>query len=101
MDVASISSVLPVESSGASVAGRVGGPSSDAPFAKFVSDLLKDVENQQQTMNSQVTDLALGKADNLHQVVVNVAETDLMFRMLMEVRDRLITSYQEIMRMQI
>jgi flagellar hook-basal body complex protein FliE len=101
MDVASISSVSPVETSGAAAAGRAAGPSSEAPFAKFVSDLLKDVEGQQQTMDKQITDLALGKADNLHQVVVNVAETDLMFRMLMEVRDRLITSYQEIMRMQI
>jgi flagellar hook-basal body complex protein FliE len=101
MDVSSISSVSPIETSGAPLAGKVGGVSSDSSFSSFVTDLLKDVQGQQQTMNDQVTDLALGKADNLHQVVVGVAETDLMFRMLMEVRDRLVTSYQEIMRMQI
>lgn len=100
MDVASISSALPVETTSA-VAGSPVKDAPDAPFANFVGNLLKDVQNQQVTMDTQVQDLALGKTDNLHQVVVNVAETDLMFRMLMEVRDRLISSYQEIMRMQI
>jgi flagellar hook-basal body complex protein FliE len=100
MDVSSISSALPVEVTGAA-AGRTSAAAPDAPFANFVGNLLKDIQNQQLTMDTQVQDLALGKTDNLHQVVVNVAETDLMFRMLMEVRDRLISSYQEIMRMQI
>jgi flagellar hook-basal body complex protein FliE len=101
MDVASISHVLPVESSGTSVAGLAGKAPADEPFGTMVADLLKDIQGQHATMNNQITDLALGKTDNLHQVVVNIAETDLMFRMLMEVRDKLISSYQEIMRMQI
>ena len=100
MDVTSISSALPVEMTSAAAGGSLAS-ASDSPFANVVGNLLKDVQNQQLHMDTQIQDLALGKADNLHQVVVNVAQTDLMFRMLMEVRDRLVSSYQEIMRMQI
>jgi flagellar hook-basal body complex protein FliE len=77
--------------------GNAGG----APFSEMISDALKQAQDQAGRMDSDITRLATGKADNVHDIVLNVAEADLTFRMLMEVRDRLISSYQEIMRMQI
>jgi flagellar hook-basal body complex protein FliE len=72
-----------------------------ASFSRLMTDILSETNQQQQQMNRDVENLALGKIDNIHQVVLNVAEADMMFRTLMEVRDRLISSYQEVMRMQI
>lgn len=101
MSIAGLPGVSPVAIPVSPQVGPTEGASGDFQFSKLIQDLLGSVQEKQQLMDQDVTNLALGKADNLHQVVVNVAEADLMFRMLMEVRDRLITSYQEVMRMQI
>ncbi|MCA8999923.1 MAG: flagellar hook-basal body complex protein FliE [Planctomycetaceae bacterium] len=80
--------------------GAVRSPSS-APFAELVGDLVQGVNQQQQTVAIDVHQLAAGESDNLQEIAVHVAQADLSFRFLMEVRDKLITGYQEIMRMQI
>jgi flagellar hook-basal body complex protein FliE len=101
MSVAGVHGAIPVAAPESLSVGGASAAPKDSTFSTLINDLLGNVQEKQRMMNQDVTNLALGKADNLHQVVVNVAEADLMFRMLMEVRDRLITSYQEIMRMQI
>jgi flagellar hook-basal body complex protein FliE len=77
------------------------GASADMPFSQLVTDLLKDVNAQQVNAQQSIQDLATGQADSLQGVVLNVAKSDLTFRLLMEIRDRVISSYQEVMRMQV
>ncbi|MBX3444693.1 MAG: flagellar hook-basal body complex protein FliE [Planctomyces sp.] len=105
MDLSALSGALPngiasIPSIGGG-ASAPGAPKSGAPFSHTLANMLSDLQHQQQKLDQDVEDLATGRTDNVHQVVINVAEADLMFRMLIEVRDRLISSYQEIMRMQI
>ncbi len=73
----------------------------DQPFSKMMNQMLGEVGQSQTKMDQDVTDLATGKAENVHEIVLNVAQADLMFRLVMEVRDKLISSYQDVMRMQI
>jgi flagellar hook-basal body complex protein FliE len=47
------------------------------------------------------TELALGKSDNLHHVLIGAERTQLEFELLMSVRNRVLEAYQEIMRMQV
>lgn len=70
------------------------------PFADLVKGLLQDTNNQQAQVEESVTQLVTGETDSLHDVVLTASQADLAFRLVMEVRDRLISSYQEIMRMQ-
>ncbi|MEZ6064730.1 MAG: flagellar hook-basal body complex protein FliE [Planctomycetaceae bacterium] len=51
-------------------------------------------------IGTEVERLVTGETDNIHDLVVSVARADIAFRFL-EVRDQLISSYQEVMRMQI
>ena len=39
--------------------------------------------------------------DNLHQVVAALSEADLSFRLMMQVRNKLVEAYKEIIRMQV
>jgi flagellar hook-basal body complex protein FliE len=71
------------------------------PFSDLVKNLLNDVNTQQVGAQQSIQDLASGQADSLQGVVLNVAKSDLTFRLLMEIRDKVIASYQEIMRMQV
>lgn len=80
-------------------AGSVGTP--EMPFSDLVRNLLQDVNSQQVGAQQSIQDLASGQADSLQGVVLNVAKSDLTFRLLMEIRDKVIASYQEIMRMQV
>lgn len=45
--------------------------------------------------------MAVGKAEGLHQVTMAVAQADLQFRLILELRNRLTEAYQEVMRMQV
>ena len=97
MDVSSVSSVagsLPVQN-------RVSGPSEGSSFAQLMADKLGEANLQQQQAEQQVQKLVSGEADNVQDVVLSVAKADISFRMLVEIRNKLIESYQEIMRMQV
>ena len=73
----------------------------EASFAKVVEHLLSGVNAQQVNADHLVQQLAIGKVDNLHDVMLAVAKADLSFRTALEVRNRLTEAYQEIMRMQV
>lgn len=77
------------------------GKSADVPFADLVSNLMQDTSNQQAAVGDSVRKLVTGETDSIHDVVLTASKADLAFRLVMEVRNRLISSYEEIMRMQI
>ena len=71
------------------------------PFVDMVTDAIHQVDAQQQVVIQNVNSLASGETENLQAVAANVAKADLSFRFLMEIRDKLISSYQEVIRMQV
>jgi flagellar hook-basal body complex protein FliE len=46
-----------------------------------------------------VRDMALGQTDNLHGIMLQMAQADLTFHLILEIRNRLTEAYQEIMKM--
>jgi flagellar hook-basal body complex protein FliE len=72
-----------------------------APFASFIDRLLASASQSRQQSEQAIHDLALGRTDSMHEVMLQVAQADLSFRMILEVRNKLIEAYQEIMKMQI
>lgn len=90
-----IPAVAPDGLAGIKSSGQSGGP-----FNNLVSDFLQDVNGQQLQANSALDRLVSGDTDNVHDVVLSMAKADLTFQLVLEIRNRLIESYQEIMRMQ-
>jgi flagellar hook-basal body complex protein FliE len=79
-------------------------PSSDAgdvPFADLVSSLMQETSNQQAAVGESVRQLVTGESDSIHDVVLTASKADLAFRLVMEIRNRLMSSFEDIMRMQI
>lgn len=87
----------PVGEPGSTVARGSGG----VPFAQLMSHFLQDANQQQQAVTHGLHELVSGNADNVHDVAIRVAQADISFRMVMEIRDQLISAYQEVMRMQV
>jgi flagellar hook-basal body complex protein FliE len=73
----------------------------EAPFTKLIDQLLNYTEGKQAGADQAVLDLAAGRTENVHNVMLAVAEADLSFRLVLEIRNRLSDAYQEIMRMQV
>jgi flagellar hook-basal body complex protein FliE len=67
----------------------------------MIDHLLAGANTQQVQADQAVRDLASGRADNIHNVMLAVAKADLSFHMILEIRNRLTEAYQEIMRMQV
>jgi flagellar hook-basal body complex protein FliE len=81
---------------GAGKAGESGGPS----FGAMVKEALGSVMDAGRKSDAQTVAMASGKA-NVMDVVTAVAETDVAVSTLVSVRDRVIQSYEDIMKMPI
>lgn len=106
MQIGSLLSGIPAAPSGASEAMRPdsirpAASKDGVPFAQVMSQFLQGVDQQQHSVTQDIQNLATGDADNIHQIAINVAQADIAFRMAMEVRDKVISAYQEVMRMQV
>ncbi len=82
-------------------AGLSAAGSGEIPFADLVKGLLQDTNQQQIAVQDSVKSIISGETDSIHDVVLTASKADLAFRLVMEIRNRLISSYQEIMRMQV
>lgn len=94
-----LTGALPLQPGGGAVVPSVGGGS--APFAGLFERFLGNAAQSGQQAENSVRDLALGRTDSLHEVMLQVAQADLSFRLVLEIRNRLTEAYQEIMKMQI
>ncbi|MEW4490290.1 flagellar hook-basal body complex protein FliE [Thalassoglobus sp. JC818] len=74
---------------------------SSMPFAETFQSLLSETLQQQQIMAHGHEQVLNGDAQDLQQLAIDTAKAELSFRFVLELRDRLITSYQEVMRMQV
>ncbi len=70
-------------------------------FSQFISQGLEQVNTQLQVSQTGLQKLALGDATNLHQVMIQLEESRIAFQLTMQVRNRLLEAYQEVMRMQV
>ena len=70
----------------------------ELPFSDLVKGLVAQTDQQQQLANAGVEKLVTGDAESIHEVVLTTSRADLAFRLMMEIRNRLIASYQEVMR---
>lgn len=69
-------------------------------FSSLLQDVVQDLTSTGVKADKNVMAVATGKAD-IVDVVTAVAETELTVQTLVSVRDRVITAYQEILRMPI
>lgn len=72
-----------------------------ASFATMLKDSLREVNSLQQAAGDAKAAYAKGENANLHDTMIAIQQADVSFRMLMQVRNRIVEAYQEILRMQV
>jgi flagellar hook-basal body complex protein FliE len=83
------------------IESRLGGAGTAHAFGAWLARELGQVNQRMQALDKQVQDLALGKASNLHDVMIALEETKLSFQLMVQVRNRALEAYQDILRMQV
>ncbi len=74
---------------------------SGASFENMLGDMVHDVVQKQAAAGTAVSGLLSGQNVSLHQAMISMEEANVSFQMMVEVRNRLLDGYQELMRMQI
>lgn len=77
----------------------VAGTGNQAPFAEQLNSLLTDVNGLQQQAASLAEGLARGSVTDLHQVMLAQEEASVAFKLVAEMRNKLVQAYQEVLRM--
>ncbi len=70
-------------------------------FGNLLDGLVATVDGKQQAAQAATRKVLLGESDQLHQSVIAMQEASVAFTMMVEVRNKLVESYQELMRMQV
>jgi flagellar hook-basal body complex protein FliE len=79
-------------------------PASTAPaggFGQMLDGMAAAVNAKQTEAGALTRQVLLGDSDQLHQSVIAMQEAGVAFAMMVEVRNKLVESYQELMRMQV
>ncbi|MFH1490754.1 MAG: flagellar hook-basal body complex protein FliE [Pseudomonadota bacterium] len=76
------------------------GGSGGTDFSETLKSLIGHVDQQIREADLKAEELALGKRQDLHEVMIAGQKADLSFRFLLQVRNKLLDAYQEVMRMQ-
>jgi flagellar hook-basal body complex protein FliE len=82
------------------MATPVGKPS-ESSFSSLLGRMVSDVNAKQSAAANSVAGLQSGQPVTLHQTMISMEEASLSFQLMVEVRNKLLESYQELMRMQV
>lgn len=81
-----------------------GSPPSPATKTEFLDLLekgIKEVNTGAREAEKASMDLASGRQSNIHETMLSVTKAELGFNMMVQMRNKIIEAYQEVMRMQV
>ncbi len=70
-------------------------------FADVLKESLEEVNNLQEKGQKAMSDLATGQVKDLHQAAIAIDKAELSMKLMLEVRNKAINAYKEILRTQI
>ncbi len=92
---------LPGDSKSISVgsSGSVG--SAGKSFSDTLNDAIQNVNELQKSSDKAIQNLATGRTDNVAEVMITSEKADIALKLMVQVRNKIIDAYQDIMKMQV
>ncbi len=109
MNVDALSSMLSSMPSSIQAPQRVGlgfgleqaGNRGSGEFAAWFDRQLSELNDQIETSEVELRRLAAGETDNIHHVMLSLEKAKLSFQLMLQVRNKALEAYQDVMRMQV
>jgi flagellar hook-basal body complex protein FliE len=89
--------ILPAESGAPAFSSAAGHGSG---FGEVLHRAMDDVADLQGQAEAQVSGVLTGNGADVHSALIAVEKADLSFQLMMQVRNKIVSAYQEISRMQ-
>jgi flagellar hook-basal body complex protein FliE len=81
---------------------QAAGSSKGVPsFKETLGSFLNDVNGLQKKADESIQKMASGEINDVHQVMSSVEEANVAFNMMMEIRNKVMDAYQEVMRIRL
>jgi flagellar hook-basal body complex protein FliE len=74
---------------------------SEMDFAAWFDRQLDELNQQIGSSEVALRNLAAGETDNIHHVMLSLEKAKLSFQLMLQVRNKALEAYQEVMRMQL
>jgi len=89
--------ILPAEVDSASVGSST---SSEPGFRDVLHSAIDDIQQLESQAETKVAGVLGGNGSDVHSALIAVEKADLSFQLMMQVRNKIISAYEEISRMQ-
>lgn len=76
-------------------------PDSGKGFMAMLEQAVGEVNRAQLESDRAIEQLQSGQGKDLHEVMIAMEEADISLRLMVQMRNKMVESYQEIMRMQV
>ena len=96
-----ISSIRLPELASIATPGGSASPASGAAFQDALKQAFQSVDQLQKNAHASTESLLRGESEDLHKVALDQQRASLAFDLFLQVRNKAVTAYQEIMRMQV
>ena len=70
-------------------------------FADTLKDAVNTVNELSHESNAQIQKLATGQTKNIPEVMITAEKSSVAFKLMLQVRNKIIDAYQEVMKMQV
>lgn len=70
-------------------------------FGSTLDRAIGQVDGAQKAADAQINAFVAGEQENLHEVMISMNQAELYLQLMTEVRNRMLETYQELMRMQV
>ena len=87
---------------GGRVAEAQSAPAGGADFAQILQNSIDQVNQTQQQAEGMAANFAAGDGNaNLHEVMISLQKANISFQEMVQVRNKLVSAYQDVMNMQV
>jgi len=70
-------------------------------FFEALEKSMSEVNADQHTADAAIKDLVAGKSKNIHETMLQIQKAELSLKAMMQVRNKILEAYKEIIRMQV
>ena len=85
----------------AAIPGGVSATPGGSSFQSVLNEAVQTVENFGANASSSINNFLSGEGEELHNVALKTQEAELSFDLFLQMRNKIVSAYQEVMRMQV
>jgi flagellar hook-basal body complex protein FliE len=86
--------------SGNEKVGKIETLEGEQSFTKLLKESIQDLNHTQKQSERAMTDMATGQVKDLHQAALQIDKAELKMKFMLEVRNKALSAYKEISRIQ-